>query len=140
LLVGDPDIFADALVGDDFIGRLAQDPGARDRKLAHDRIEFALVADRAAEPAILFKITRRVRHHSKNIGVAVLAQDLTGAFAGFGRIAVVDTGHGSSPEVFGFVVGCSVERQVPFENVSASRRWINSRRHSRSAITPEIRF
>ena len=81
LLVGHSDIFADALVRDDLIGRLAQNAGARDRELAHDRIQFALVADRAAEPAILFKIARRVRHHPENIGVAVLAEDFAGAFA-----------------------------------------------------------
>src|SRR6266702_778727 len=58
LLVGDADILADALVRDTLVGRLAQDPGARDGEFTHHRVEFALVADRAAEPAILFKIAR----------------------------------------------------------------------------------
>src|SRR6202022_4320925 len=81
LLVGDSHAFADTLVRDYFIGRLAQDSCARDGEFTRDRIQLALVADRAAQPAILFKITRRVSHHSKDIGVTVLAEDLAGAFA-----------------------------------------------------------
>ena len=58
---------------DHLIGRLAQDSRARDGEFPHHRVQFAPAADRAAEPAVLMKIARRVRHHSKNIGVAVLA-------------------------------------------------------------------
>src|SRR6185437_15508427 len=78
-----------------------QDAGARDREFAHHGIEFAPVADRAAEPAILPEIVRRMRHHPENIGVAILAQHFAGAVVGFGGIAVVDTGHGSSLLAFG---------------------------------------
>ena len=81
LLVGDADVLSDALVGDNLIGRFAQNPRARDREFAHHRIELALVADGTAEPAVLFEITRRVRHHAKNIGVAILAEDFAGTLA-----------------------------------------------------------
>src|ERR1019366_9584813 len=86
-------------MGNDFIGRLAQDSRARDGQLAHHRIQLALVADRAAEPAILLKMARRVRHHPEDVGIAVLAQDFAGAFARFRSIAIIDAGHGS-PWVF----------------------------------------
>jgi hypothetical protein len=80
-------------VGDDLIGRLAQDTGARDREFPHHRVEFPLVADRAAEPAILLEIAWRVRHHPENIGVAVLAQNFARPLIRFRSIAIVDTGH-----------------------------------------------
>src|SRR5262245_60668373 len=60
LFVGDADILADTLVSDDLVGRLAQDACSGDRKFAHDRIEFAPVANRAAEPAVLRQIARRM--------------------------------------------------------------------------------
>ena len=41
LLVGDADILADALVRNDLVRRLAQNAGARDCKLADNRIELA---------------------------------------------------------------------------------------------------
>ena len=93
LLVGDADILADPLVGDDLVGRLAQDAGARDGKLPHDRIELAAVADRAAEPAILREVVRRMRHHTKDICIAVLAQKLAGALIVLCGIAVFHTCH-----------------------------------------------
>jgi hypothetical protein len=46
-----------------------------------------------------------VSHHPKDVGVAVLLQNFTGAFAGVSGIAVVDTGHGSSP---GFRFYCTL--------------------------------
>src|SRR5262249_54346788 len=93
LLVGDAHVLADALVSNDFIGRLAQHAGARDRKLPHHRIELPLVPDRAAEPTILLEMARRMRHHAKDIGVTILAQKLARAIVVFCGIAVVDAGH-----------------------------------------------
>jgi hypothetical protein len=95
LLVGDPHLFTHPLMRSHFIGRFAQDSRARNRQFTHDGLEFALDADRSAEPAILLKITRRMRHHPENVGVAVFLQNFTGTFARVGRIAIVDTGHGS---------------------------------------------
>ena len=103
LLVGNPDIFADALVRDDFIRRLAQNSRSRDRELPHHRVQFTAVADRAAEAAILLKIAWRMRHHPKNIGVTILAQDLAGAFVRFRSIAIIDTGH-HAPWVSGVTI------------------------------------
>jgi hypothetical protein len=34
-----------------------------------------------------------MRHHPENVGIAVLAEDLTGSIVGFRGIAVFDTGH-----------------------------------------------
>src|SRR6185369_4326449 len=99
LLVGDADILADSLVGDDFVTGLAQDAGTGDGELADDRVQFALVPDRPAQPAVLLKIARRMRHHAEDIGVAVLAEDFADPVVGFGGVAVFDTGH-SSPWYF----------------------------------------
>ena len=53
---------------------------ARDRQFAHYRIKLAPVTDRATEPAVLFKILWRVRHHAEDVGVVVFAEDFTRAF------------------------------------------------------------
>jgi hypothetical protein len=47
----------------------------------------------------MFEIAGRMRHHAEDVGIAVLAEDLAGAFAGCGGIAVVDAGHGFSLEI-----------------------------------------
>jgi hypothetical protein len=86
-------------VCDDLIRRLAQDAGSGDRELAHDRIELALVTDGAAEPTVLLKIARRMRHHPEDVGIAILVEDFAGAVGCLGRVAVVDAGH-DFPEVF----------------------------------------
>jgi hypothetical protein len=43
-----------------------------------------------------------MRHHSKDIGVAVLAKDFKGAIAMLGGITVFDTGHASPWVSLGF--------------------------------------
>src|SRR5581483_1027885 len=93
LLVGDADILADALVGDDFVRRLAQNAGARDRKLPNDRIKLALVADGATEPAILLEVAGRMRHHTKDVGVTVFAEQFARTIVVLCGIAVIDAGH-----------------------------------------------
>src|SRR6516164_4988068 len=95
LLIGDADVLADLLVGADFVGRLTQDACACDGKLAQHRIEFAPAADRASEPAILPEIARRVRHHAKDVDVAILAHEFACAIVICGWVAVVDAGHES---------------------------------------------
>ncbi|NUR11688.1 MAG: hypothetical protein HOQ20_07570 [Bradyrhizobium sp.] len=40
-----------------------------------------------------------MRHHAKNVGVAVLVEDLAGAVGRLGRVAVIEAGH-DFPEVF----------------------------------------
>src|SRR3954454_19725761 len=60
--------------------RLAEDPRARDRQFAHYGIKLAPVTDRATEPAVLFKILWRVRHHAEDVGVVILAEDFKRAF------------------------------------------------------------
>ena len=93
LLVADADIAANSLVCGDFIRGFAQNAGPCNRQFANDRIELTLVANGAAEPTILFEIARRMRHHAKDIGAAILAEQFARAFAGGCGIAVVDTGH-----------------------------------------------
>src|SRR5258706_2875211 len=123
LLVGAPHLFADALVRNHFIRRLAQDSRARDCELAHHRVELALDADRPAEQAIFFKIARRVRHHSKNVGVAVLVEDFTRAVACTSRIAIVDAGHGSLPDLD--LLACRLLDGSSIRTVSGSLRLSN---------------
>src|ERR1700761_7910341 len=56
------------------------------------------MADRPAQPAVLFEVTRRMRHHAKDIGVAIFAENFLGAFVRLRRIAIIDAGHGSPRE------------------------------------------
>ena len=77
----------------DLVGCLAENAGAGDGELAHHRIKLALVADRAAQPAVLLQMARRMRHHPEDVGIAVLAQEFARAVVGLGGIGVVDAGH-----------------------------------------------
>ena len=74
------------------------------------------MADRAAEPAILFKIARRMRHHPENVGVAVLAQDFAGAVVCLGRIAVSIRAM-INLKLFRFVAGGRFERHGFIETI-----------------------
>jgi hypothetical protein len=51
------------------------------------------MTDRATQPAILFEVARRMGHHSKDIGIAVLAKKFARAFVRFRGVAIVDAGH-----------------------------------------------
>src|SRR6516164_6963077 len=79
-------------------GGSSQDAGTCDRKLPDHGIELALAADRAAEPAILLEMARRVRHHAKDVGVAVFRQQLARAIVVLAGVAIIDAGH-VSPHV-----------------------------------------
>jgi hypothetical protein len=47
-----------------------------------------------------------MRHHPENIGVAVLAEDFSGALAGLSGIAIVDTGHQAFSGLM--IAGCTI--------------------------------